>query len=43
VLIGWLLGIYNAGGLVAALLLPGYAGRKHDYLGPILRPVSQMG
>jgi SET family sugar efflux transporter-like MFS transporter len=34
--VGWVLGIYNAGGFVAALLLPAYADKKHNYLGPML-------
>jgi MFS transporter, SET family, sugar efflux transporter len=34
--VGWVLGVYNAGGFVAALVLPGYADRKHNYLGPML-------
>ena len=31
--VGWVLGIYNASGFVASLLLPAYADRKRDYLG----------
>ena len=34
--VGWVLAIYNAGGFVASLLLPAYADKKHDYLGPML-------
>jgi MFS transporter, SET family, sugar efflux transporter len=34
--VGWVLGVYNASGFVASLLLPAYADRKHDYLGPML-------
>lgn len=34
--VGWVLGIYNASGFVASLLLPTYADRKRDYLGPML-------
>ncbi|MFD2081657.1 MFS transporter [Actinopolymorpha cephalotaxi] len=34
--VGWVLAIYNAGGFIASLLLPAYADRKHDYLGPML-------
>jgi MFS family permease len=34
--VGWVLGIYNGSGFVASLVLPAYAGRKHDYLGPML-------
>lgn len=34
--VGWVLGIYNVGGFVASLLLPAYADRKSDYLGPML-------
>jgi MFS transporter, SET family, sugar efflux transporter len=34
--VGWILAIYNASGFVASLLLPAYADRRHDYLGPML-------
>jgi SET family sugar efflux transporter-like MFS transporter len=34
--VGWVLGIYNASGFIASLLLPSYADKKHDYLGPML-------
>jgi MFS transporter, SET family, sugar efflux transporter len=34
--VGWVLAIYNASGFVASLLLPAYADRRHDYLGPML-------
>ena len=34
--VGWVLGIYNASGFVASLLLPAYADKKRDYLGPML-------
>jgi MFS transporter, SET family, sugar efflux transporter len=34
--VGWVLAIYNASGFVASLLVPAYADRKHDYLGPML-------
>lgn len=34
--VGWVLGIYNASGFIASLLLPAYADKKHDYLGPML-------
>jgi SET family sugar efflux transporter-like MFS transporter len=34
--VGWVLGIYNASGFVASLLLPAYADKKNDYLGPML-------
>ena len=34
--VGWVLGLYNASGFVGSLLLPAYADRKHDYLGPML-------
>ncbi len=34
--VGWVLAIYNASGLIASLLLPAYADRRHDYLGPML-------
>ena len=34
--VGWVLGIYNASGLVASILLPAYADKKNDYLGPML-------
>ena len=34
--VGWVLAIYNASGFVASLLVPAYADKKHDYLGPML-------
>jgi SET family sugar efflux transporter-like MFS transporter len=34
--VGWVLGIYNASGFLASLLLPAYADKRHDYLGPVL-------
>jgi SET family sugar efflux transporter-like MFS transporter len=34
--VGWVLGIYNASGFVASILLPAYADKKNDYLGPML-------
>ena len=34
--VGWVLGIYNASGFLASLLLPAYADKRHDYLGPML-------
>ncbi len=34
--VGWVLAIYNASGFVFSLLIPAYADRKHDYLGPML-------
>jgi len=34
--VGWVLGIYNASGFIASLLLPAYADKKQDYLGPML-------
>jgi MFS transporter, SET family, sugar efflux transporter len=34
--VGWVLGLYNASGFVAFLLLPAYADKKQDYLGPML-------
>ena len=34
--VGWVLAIYNASGFVASLLLPAYADKRHDYLGPML-------
>jgi MFS transporter, SET family, sugar efflux transporter len=34
--VGWVLGLYNASGFVASLLLPAYADKKQDYLGPML-------
>ena len=34
--VGWVLAIYNASGFVASLLLPAYADKKRDYLGPML-------
>ena len=34
--VGWVLGIYNASGFIASLVVPAYADRKRDYLGPML-------
>src|SRR5215207_2423905 len=34
--VGWVLAIYNASGFVASVLVPAYADKKHDYLGPML-------
>jgi SET family sugar efflux transporter-like MFS transporter len=34
--VGWVLSIYNAGGFVASLLVPGIADRRQDYLRPML-------
>lgn len=34
--VGWVLALYNAGGFLAALLVPAYADRRQDYLGPML-------
>lgn len=34
--VGWLLGVYNGSGFIASLLLPAYADKKRDYLGPML-------
>jgi SET family sugar efflux transporter-like MFS transporter len=34
--VGWVLAIYNASGFVFSLLIPAYADRKQDYLGPML-------
>jgi SET family sugar efflux transporter-like MFS transporter len=34
--VGLVLSIYNGSGFVAALLLPAYADKKHDYLRPML-------
>ena len=34
--VGWVLGIYNAGGFVASLIIPAYADRRGDYLRPLL-------
>ncbi|WP_457947469.1 MFS transporter [Pseudarthrobacter sp. alpha12b] len=34
--VGWVLGVYNVGGFIASLLLPAYADKKRDYLGPML-------
>ncbi len=33
--VGWVLAIYNASGFVFSLLIPAYADRKQDYLGPM--------
>lgn len=34
--VGWVLGLYNSSGFIASLLLPAYADKKSDYLGPML-------
>jgi len=34
--VGCVLAVYNASGFVASLLMPAYADKKHDYLGPML-------
>jgi SET family sugar efflux transporter-like MFS transporter len=34
--VGWVLALYNAGGFLASLLVPAYADRRRDYLGPML-------
>lgn len=34
--VGWVLAVYNAGGFVAALLVPAYADRVNNYLRPLL-------
>ena len=34
--VGWVLAVYNASGFIASLLLPAYADRRQDYLGPML-------
>ena len=34
--IGWVLAIYNASGFVASLVVPAWADRRQDYLGPML-------
>ncbi|HET9874063.1 MAG TPA: MFS transporter [Propionibacteriaceae bacterium] len=34
--VGWVLAIYNASGFVASLVVPAWADRRHDYLGPML-------
>ncbi|MGG6382246.1 hypothetical protein [Paenarthrobacter sp. NEAU-H11] len=34
--VGWVLGVYNSSGFIASLLLPAYADKKGDYLGPML-------
>lgn len=34
--VGWVLAVYNAGGFVAALIVPAYADRTNDYLRPML-------
>lgn len=34
--VGWVLAVYNAGGFVAALLVPAYADRMNNYLRPLL-------
>ena len=34
--IGWVLAIYNASGFLASLVVPAWADRRHEYLGPML-------
>lgn len=34
--VGWVLAVYNASGFVFSLLIPAYADKKRDYLGPML-------
>ena len=34
--VGWVLALYNGSGFVASLVLPTYADRRRDYLGPML-------
>lgn len=34
--VGWVLSIYNGSGFLAALLLPGWADRRNEYLRPLL-------
>ena len=34
--VGWVLAVYNASGFAASLLIPAYADKKQDYLGPML-------
>jgi SET family sugar efflux transporter-like MFS transporter len=34
--VGWVLAIYNASGFVFSLVIPAYADRMRDYLGPML-------
>ena len=34
--VGWVLGVYNASGFVAALGIPSWADRRKDYLRPLL-------
>lgn len=34
--VGWVLALYNAGGFLASLLVPAWADRRQDYLGPML-------
>lgn len=34
--VGWVLGVYNCSGFVASLLLPAWADKRSDYLGPML-------
>ena len=34
--VGWVLAIYNASGFVASLVVPAWADRRRDYLGPML-------
>ena len=34
--IGWVLAIYNASGFLASLVVPAWADRRQEYLGPML-------
>jgi MFS transporter, SET family, sugar efflux transporter len=34
--VGWVLAVYNAGGFLASLVIPGWADRSGDYLRPLL-------
>ena len=34
--VGWVLAVYNAGGFIASLVIPGWADRSANYLRPML-------
>ncbi len=34
--VGWVLAVYNGSGFIFSLLIPAYADKKQDYLGPML-------
>ena len=34
--VGWVLALYNAGGFIVSMVIPGWADRSADYLRPML-------